>query len=387
MHRFGLATTLMLVALLGPWRPTPVRAQDTSGFEGRWTLNRTLSQFPREMGFTPAWAVGARPDPATGTGRSSGGSGASGAPGRPESEEEARRKQQLTNEVRTPAAHVTIADTATTFAITDERGQTRTFRPDGRDETIQIAGVPTIVNARRDAGRLVLVYKLEPGRELRYTYSRVQSPPQLVVEVQFLERGRGEAIKRVYEPASATSTVEAASGTAAAAPAASAGEARAAAPAPPTPAPPGQSPSEPFDQRPDAALKGLNTLGLVVEELSTQAVACGLSRDALETAVAKPLTDAGLRVTRNDDEDTYLYVNVISATMSSGACVSRYDAFLNTHTTARLSYRETPVLVEISLLHKGGIAGGAPAAHGQAVTQGLQEFVGSFATRIRDANR
>jgi hypothetical protein len=92
-------------------------------------------------------------------------------------------------------------------------------------------------------------------------------------------------------------------------------------------------------------------------------------------------------VIRNSDDDTYLYVNINTASVSAGLCVSRYDAFLYTHTTAKLSYQGTPVLVQVSLLHKGGIAGGAPAAHADGVLRGVQEYVDQFATRIRAANK
>jgi hypothetical protein len=68
-------------------------------------------------------------------------------------------------------------------------------------------------------------------------------------------------------------------------------------------------------------------------------------------------------------------------------CVSRYDASLYTHTTTKLSYQETPVLVQVSLLHQGGIAGGAPAAHAQAVVRGVTQYIEQFAARIRAANR
>ena len=124
-----------------------------------------------------------------------------------------------------------------------------------------------------------------------------------------------------------------------------------------------------------------------MEDLSSQAAACGLNQSTFETALAKQLTDAGFKVRQNSDEDTYLYVNVITSSLSTGLCVSRYDAFLYTHTTAKLSYQETPVLVQVSLLHKGGIAGGASATHGAAVLRGLQEYVEQFATRIHDANK
>ena len=89
----------------------------------------------------------------------------------------------------------------------------------------------------------------------------------------------------------------------------------------------------------------------------------------------------------NSDEDTYVYVNVMSATLGNGMCLSRYDAFLYTHTTAGLSYHPTPVLVDVSLMHKGSLAAGAAAAHTESVMRGLQDFVGQFTARIRDANK
>src|SRR6185436_2235919 len=91
----------------------------------------------------------------------------------------------------------------------------------------------------------------------------------------------------------------------------------AAAPAAPTPAAPmpGSSPgkaaaADAFDARPGAELRGLKSLGILVEDLSAQAVACGLNHDALETALSKRLADGGFTVRRNSDEDTYVYVNV-----------------------------------------------------------------------------
>src|SRR5665648_906763 len=91
-----------------------------------------------------------------------------------------------------------------------------------------------------------------------------------------------------------------------------------------------------------ASERRLATAASSVSCFSPQAAACGLKQDTLEAAVAKRLSDAGFRVQRNSDEDTYVYVNVMTASLSTGLCVSRYDAFLYTHTTATLSYQETP---------------------------------------------
>ncbi len=140
-------------------------------------------------------------------------------------------------------------------------------------------------------------------------------------------------------------------------------------------------------QRPGDELKGLTSLAVVVEDLGLQAVSCGLNQAALETAVVKSLTDAGFKILRNSDEDTYLYVNVNSSKLPAGVCVSRYDVILYTHTTARMPYGSTPVLVQVSLLREGGMAGGAPAANAEGVLRDVKRAADAFATQIRDANK
>ncbi len=221
------------------------------------------------------------------------------------------------------------------------------------------------------------------------TYARAASPPQLVVDVQFIERGGGDGVRRIYEPASASETLAPAT----AAPSRATTTSGAGLPAvnnadsSKSVGSVDRMSAQTFNQQPDAELKGLTKLGVVVEDLSPQAAACGLNQGALETAVSKRLSDSGFKILRNSDEDTYVYVNVITSSLSNGLCVSRYDVFLYTHTMAKLTYQETPVLVQVSLLHKGGIGGGAAAAHAAEVLRSVQEYVDQFATRIRDANK
>jgi hypothetical protein len=138
---------------------------------------------------------------------------------------------------------------------------------------------------------------------------------------------------------------------------------------------------------PGAEFKGLTQLGVVVEGLNTKSVGCGLDQGALDDAVFKRLSDAGLKVRRNADDDTYVYVNINTATISSGLCVSRFDVSLTTHTTATLSYQQSPVLVEVSLMHMGSMAGGSSQAHAADVTKGVLDYVDQIAARIRDANK
>jgi len=140
-------------------------------------------------------------------------------------------------------------------------------------------------------------------------------------------------------------------------------------------------------QKLDAELKGISTVGVVVEELTSQAAGCGLKQSAIETAASKILTDSGLKVVRNSDNDTYVYLNVQTTSVPTGLCVSRYDVYLYTHTNTKLSYQTEPVLVQVSLIHEGGLAGGPAAGHGANVVKSLMQYVEQVAARIRRANQ
>ena len=383
MQRLLVLLSFVSAAAGAALLPLPARAQQAAPLGGIWSLNRSLSEFPADIGFNPAWMTAATREDGRGTGSSAGGRGRRGSSGggssrdpaspfspRQENYEDARRIQLLTAEARNPPSRLTIVETPAAVTMTNELGQSRTLHPDGKEETVEIQGAPIGVTSHRDGDQLVISYRLAQERQLRYTYSSSANPSRLVVDVQFLERGTGDKARRVYEPGLTPTP-----------------SSTGAAPSAPPPAGSGQPATEPLDQRPGAELKGLRSLGVLVEELSAQAVACGLSRDAIEAALAKQLTDGGFSVRRNSDEDTYLYVNIMSSSAANGLCVSRYDAFLYTHATAKLSYRDQPVLVQVSLMHRGGIGTSAPSAHGAAVGRGLAGYVDLFISQIRAANK
>ena len=371
MERPFALVVFLIGAAAGALLPDPARAQNAPPLAGVWTLNRSLSEFPTDIGFNPSWMTTPTGD---GGGRrgSGGGGGNSGAAvpfaARPESYEDARRLQFLIAELRNPPTRLVVVDTMAAVTITNERGQSRTIHPHGKQESVEIQGMPFGVTSRRDGGQLIVVYHVDPGREVLYTYSSTAAPTRLVVDVQLLERGTGDKARRIYDPGRATETLTSVG----------------AVPPPAASHPPA---AETFDQRPGAELRGLRSLGVVVETLSAQSLACGLSSGAIEGAVTTHLTRGGLAVRRNSDEDTYVYVNIITSSLPSGMCVSRYDAFLYTHATAKLSYREQQVLVQVSLMHRGGMATGAPIDLGAAVVRGLEGYVDLFVTQIHEANK
>ena len=358
-------------------------AQTTPALGGVWTLNRSSSDVTKDIGFNVEFLPGASNsnpnDPNGGSsGRRRGGGGSSGGTGSPgmarESYDDAQRVQFLTNEARNPPARMTIVDTGAAITLTTDIGQSRTLHPTGREETVEIGGATLIESTRRDADAVVVTYSVMKDRQVRYTLTPSANPQRLVIEIEFLDHGKSDKAKLVYDGGIPSET--------ASAPAAAAAPSGGGVPAPQpaVPTPPGT------DTRPGSELRGLKSLGILVEDFGAQAQSCGLSHDAVESALARKFTDAGFTVQRNSDEDTYLYINVQTNT-AAGNCLSRYDAFLYTHATATLSYRQQPALVQVSLIHRGGMGSSAPAGHGQAVTRALEGYVDVMITLIREANK
>ena len=381
---------LLLLALIlstaGWLAPAPADAQTPSPLSGVWTINRQASEFPKEIGFNidlpvpnsdgQTGASGAGGGGGRGRRGSSGGgtraAGASPFTARRESYEDSQRIRILIAEARTPATRLVLVDNLAAVIITNELGQARTLHPNGKEESVDMEGIPIPVTSVRDGDRLIALYHAAQDRDVRYTYSA--SGGRLVVELQLLDHGVGDKAMRIYDNGIGTNSADAPA-SASSGSSGSSGGSRAA------------TASDPFDQRPGAEFKGLKSLGLLVEDLGPEAASCGLKHDTIEDALSKRLTAGGLTVRKNSDDDTYVYVNVITTAEPNGNCVSRYDAFLYSHATAKLTFHDQPVLVQVSLLHRGGIGSSISAAHATAVARGLEGYIDLFVTQIRDSNK
>jgi len=140
-------------------------------------------------------------------------------------------------------------------------------------------------------------------------------------------------------------------------------------------------------QRADAELRGITTVGVLVEPLGQPATTCGFNREMLEQALAKMLTDGGLKAVPHKSEDTYVVLRVETLNVQAGVCVSRFDTTFFTTTTARLSYQSQPVPVRVSLLHAAGLSGGGFTGHAANVLRSVQQKIDEFTSRIRAASR
>jgi hypothetical protein len=399
----AVAVCLLVTGVAAQRRPAPAPHPDLSGV---WDLNRAQSQFPRDIGFGMDLVS---------AGRSSDELGAL-VPNNV-SEEAARNSRQLVEEVKLPPARLVIRQAAAAIGIAGDHWRERNLRPDGVDDTQTFDAGPVATQTRWEGAKLVVRYRVGPGREIRYSYSLRMQPRQLVVQAELLERGGHDTVVRVYDPGKPGAPVPVPAAATpgrpipppmppvAALPSEREETQRAANPsAPPStvppagptgvpaasglvPASPPRVASGPLDQRPNAELIGLTTLGIVIEGVGPEAAACGLHEGPLDAAVAKALTDGGLKVVRNSDEDTYLYVQVFTTALNTGFCFSRYDASIVTNAPATPSYSERPVLAEVHLLHKGGLTGGGAGSHGDQVTRALTQYVSQFVTQIARVNR
>src|SRR3954451_3638109 len=176
---------------------------------GAWVLNPALTQSPAEIGFTPDWAraqgSGGGADGGSGGGRRGGSRSGGGAMGAPplvrESADDSTRMQQLTEEARTPPLRLTIIQKDTAVSIADDQGHARTVHPDGHLEDLTIGTVALPTTARWDGASLVVLYDVETGHHLRYTYTSSADPTRLQVNIRLLERGReGDEVRLTYEP-------------------------------------------------------------------------------------------------------------------------------------------------------------------------------------------
>lgn len=371
--------------------PTPTAQPESPSIAGVWVLNPALTQRPDEIGFNRDWARtagqggegGERSGGSRGRRGGTGGGSASAPLVLRESADDSTRVQQLTAEARTPPAHLAILQKAGAVSIADDQGHSRTFHPTGQLEELTIGTVALPTTTRWDAGKLVVLYDVESGRQLRYTYAATTNPARLLVDIRFLERGREvDEVRLTYEPPDAHDRAVLSGPPATPVPP-SAPAAAGSPVGPDTPASGARPPVLP----PGSELRGLTIVGTVVENLSAQAAACGLDQAKIKTSIARILADAGFKTQPYGDEESYVLLSIVTSRLQDGTCISRYDASLVAQADATFPYVKGLISVPVQLLHEGGMAGGSPSSHASAVMDALAKSVNTFVARIRAANK
>jgi len=208
---------LMRLGFVCAWGYVAVAAATPAVLAGRWTLNRELSEFPKEVAFGIETADG----DATQSGRQGGGGnrgggrrgggGSSGGGGRSlggfnsdavrESEEDVNKLKELIASAKNPAPVLIISQTETAVRISEPPDRTRTFHPTGKEETVELDAGPVGATTKWLGPQLVVQITIRKDRIFRYLYSRLPGG-QLVVETRLEEghsRDKANVIKRVYD--------------------------------------------------------------------------------------------------------------------------------------------------------------------------------------------
>ena len=266
----------------------PTTAQDATSLAGRWTLNRELSQFPREAGFNADWLAHSNssgestPTPGSQGGASSGGNRTSFPVSRVSREDSMRIPRLLTNEARDPAAVLVITETATEVVITPDKGVALYVPPhrEGRGPAARRSDCHRVIYPRSRAVDCSLQGEPGTGAPLHLLACRQPAATRGRSAVHRSRQGRDHQAR--------LRTREVCRGPGQAAMPAAALATRPAG----VPASGERGATQDYDRQPEAQFKGLTTLGVVVEGLGTQATTCGLRQEAIESAVVKQLSRA-----------------------------------------------------------------------------------------------
>jgi len=240
MNRLNIVVAGAFACALLPWAGAAASgaADPHVDFSGPWILNQDQSDHPQQVGFGRGNDNGdSTRNRGGGSGGSGGGSGGGyggghgggygggrgggmggrgggggyggGGAQRPQENNDDRlRALELADEVRNPSTKLTITQMEDTLSIIDERGRTHAFRTNGKKDSQQLDSVKVDSKTKWEGDHLVTEFDLGNGRKLRYTYSLLEDPKQLLITSVF-DNGQKQGnapptVKRVYDAAPAT---------------------------------------------------------------------------------------------------------------------------------------------------------------------------------------
>ena len=230
---------------------------------------------------------------------------------------------------------------------------------------------------------LVVLYDVETGRQLRYTYTPSADPGRGCWSTSDSSSAgtEGDEVRLTYEPPGAHERTILSGAADVTRRAGRAGRDVAGVPGRRAPA------ARPPVLPPGSELRGLTTIGTVVEDLSAQGKACGLDQAKIKTSIARILADGGFKTEPFGNEDTY-----VAAQRRDEPAAGRHVRVALRRIARDAGRRDVAVseglvAVQVQLLHEGGMAGGSPAAHASAVMDALAKSANSFVSQIRAANK
>jgi len=132
---------------------------------------------------------------------------------------------------------------------------------------------------------------------------------------------------------------------------------------------------------PAGNLQGVTSVSLLIEELSSAAVPCGVTSRDISEAFKFSVSDSRLVVAPQTDLDALTYYVNVQTVHQSVRCISyiRMDVYTNQYVSVRPG--SPKVYATIVLWGVGSLLGGPSSTHGKQVKDEVEELTKGFVTQ------
>ena len=129
-----------------------------------------------------------------------------------------------------------------------------------------------------------------------------------------------------------------------------------------------------------SALRGLESLYLLVEELSAGSTVCGVDEQTIRSSIADPLANGGLKIGSSDNGPT-LAANITTAYAKDVAlCASSINLLLYATQSVSIADTHNEAFVPVMLWHSGMLLVTGKAQHHEQLRGALEEMAKKLAT-------
>jgi KTSC domain len=129
----------------------------------------------------------------------------------------------------------------------------------------------------------------------------------------------------------------------------------------------------------DHALRGLAKIEILVEDLDSNSMECGLTKDGVRNAVLYPTSSAKFQVT--DSAPVMLYVNALSHFFEpQQLCVTNVEMQAYSNEVVTLDFSGRKVFSAIQLWRKGYLASSNQSEHARLVAEAIDNLAKEFVT-------
>ena len=136
-----------------------------------------------------------------------------------------------------------------------------------------------------------------------------------------------------------------------------------------------------------AALKGITSISVTIEDSDSSDDKCRLANDALRLAATSPIIDGGIKVVSDDRVSPALSVNVTALSTGADGCAAFLSVSLRDLPYVTPGDQRATQAVGRKLLEDGSWLTSPRSGFAQRVTEQLRRTVGGFVTQINLAHQ